>query len=166
METLGLNFLHRHRCRIGVYRFSTFITGEFEFGTFHVYLYLLMILGLYSLSRTTYYRQIPGSLGTTRLGVVSFWHLAGISTAALPKWLSNIRAIGKVKPRILRLRVFVNYCRKTSFYLMNRGPDPRSMSQTLVQWLGLSDCLNIKHASIYIYIYIYIYSSCMIARVV
>ena len=56
------------------------------------------VQGLYSLSGKTSYRQISWSLEAARLGVimiVSLWNLAGIS-AALPRCLSNFRAIWKV----------------------------------------------------------------------
>ena len=57
------------------------------------------ILGLYSLSGKTSYRQISWSLETARLDVimiVSLWNLAGVSAALLPRCLPNFRAIGKV----------------------------------------------------------------------
>ena len=55
--------------------------------------------GLYSLSGKTSYRQISWSLEAARLDVtmvVSLWNLTGTSAAALPRYLSNFRAIGKV----------------------------------------------------------------------
>ena len=55
--------------------------------------------GFYSLSRKTYYRQIPWSLEATELDVimiVSLWKLTGIPSAVLPKCLPNYIAIGKV----------------------------------------------------------------------
>ena len=57
------------------------------------------ILGLYSLSGKTSYRQISWSLEAARLSVimiVSHWNLTGISAALLPRCLSNFRAIEKV----------------------------------------------------------------------
>ena len=54
--------------------------------------------GLYSLSGKSY-RQISWSLETARLDVtmvVSLWNLTGTSAAALPRYLPNFRAIGKV----------------------------------------------------------------------
>ena len=56
-------------------------------------------LGLYSLSGKTSYRQIWWSLEAARLDVamvVSLWSLTGTSAAALPRYLTNFRAIGKV----------------------------------------------------------------------
>ena len=56
-------------------------------------------LGLYSLSGKTSYRQISWSLEAARLDVamvVSLWNLTGTSAAALPRYLPNFRAIGKV----------------------------------------------------------------------
>ena len=57
------------------------------------------IQGLYSLSGKTSYRQISWSLGAARLDVamvVSLWNLTGTSAAALPRYLPNFRAIGKI----------------------------------------------------------------------
>ena len=56
-------------------------------------------LGLYSLSGKTSYCQISWSLEAARLDVamvVSLWNLTGTSTALLPRYLPNFRAIGKV----------------------------------------------------------------------
>ena len=56
-------------------------------------------LGLYSLSGKTSYRQISWSLGAARLDVamvVSLWNLTGTSAAALPRYLPNFGAIGKI----------------------------------------------------------------------
>ena len=55
--------------------------------------------GLYSLSGQTSYRQISWSLEAARLDVamvVSLWNLTGTSAAALPRYLPQYRAIGKV----------------------------------------------------------------------
>ena len=86
----------------------------------------LPLQGLYSLSGKTSYRKISWSLGAARLGVimiVSLWNLTGISAALLPRCLSNFRAIGKVQTRISRLRDFTRPCGKTSYRLVNRGPE-------------------------------------------
>ena len=59
----------------------------------------LISLSLYSLSGKTSYRQISWSLEAARLDVamvVSLWNLTGTSAAALPRYLPNFRAIGKV----------------------------------------------------------------------
>ena len=83
-------------------------------------------LGLYSLSGKTSYRQISWSLEAARLCVimiVSHWNLTGISAALLPSCLSNCRAIEKVYSRISRLRDFTRSCGKTSYGLVNRGPE-------------------------------------------
>ena len=56
-------------------------------------------LGLYSLSSKTSYHRISWSLKAAILDVipiVSHWNLTGISTALLPRCLSNFRAIAKV----------------------------------------------------------------------
>ena len=87
---------------------------------------LSITLGLYSLSGKTSYRQISWSLEAARLCVimiVSHWNLTGISAALLPSCLSNCRAIEKVYSRISRLRDFTRSCGKTSYGLVNRGPD-------------------------------------------
>ena len=58
-----------------------------------------ILLGLYSLSGKTSYRQISWSLEAARLDVamvVSLWNLTGTSAALLPRYLPNFRAIGKV----------------------------------------------------------------------
>ena len=58
-----------------------------------------------------------------RLGIkttVSLWNLTGVSTAVLPRCLSNFRAIRKVCTRMSRLRDFT--CGKTSVRLVNKGP--------------------------------------------
>ena len=55
--------------------------------------------GLYSPSGKTSYRQILWSLEAARLDVAmvaSLWNLTGTSAAALPRYLPNFRAIGKV----------------------------------------------------------------------
>ena len=102
------------------------------------------VLGLYSLSGKTSYRQISLSLEATRLNViivVSLWNLTGTSAAALSMCLLNFRAIGKVQTRISRLRDFTRSCSKTSYHLVNRGPDViiwnwrwRNPSTWLPQW--------------------------------
>ena len=88
--------------------------------------------GLYSLSGKTSYRQISWSLEAARLGfimIVSLWNLTGISAALLPRCLLNFRAIGKVQTRISRLRDFTRSCGKTSYRLVNRGPDGLTSGQ-------------------------------------
>ena len=87
--------------------------------------FFTMLLGLYSLSGKTSYRQISWSLEATRLNViivVSLWNLTGTSAAALPMCLLNFREIGKAQTRISRLRDFTRSCSKTSYRLVNRGP--------------------------------------------
>ena len=72
-------------------------------------------LGLYSLSGKTSYRQISWSLEAARLDVamvVSLCNLADTSAAALPRYLPNFRAIGKVWTRISQLRDFTRSCCK------------------------------------------------------
>ena len=88
--------------------------------------WIFVSLGLYSLSGKTSYRQISWSLEAARLGVMiiaPLRNLTGSSAALLPRGLSNFRAIGKVETRISRLRDFTRPCSKTSYRLVNRGPD-------------------------------------------
>ena len=62
-------------------------------------IYRIAIMGLYSLSGKTSYRQISWSLEATRLDVamvVSLWILTGTSATALPRYLPNVKAIWKV----------------------------------------------------------------------
>ena len=57
------------------------------------------LLGLYSLSCKTSYRQISWSLEAARLGIIiiaALWNLTGISAVLLSRCLSNFKAIGKV----------------------------------------------------------------------
>ena len=53
--------------------------------------------------------------------IALLWNLTGISAALLPRFLSNYRAIGKVKTRTSRLRDFARSCGKTSVRLVTRG---------------------------------------------
>ena len=50
----------------------------------------------------------------------SLWNLTGTSAAALPRCLSNCRAIWSLKHPISRLRVFMGFGGKTSYRLVNR----------------------------------------------
>ena len=78
------------------------------------------VLGLYSLSGKTSYRQISWSLKAARLDVamvVSLWNLTGTSAAVVPAKFQNIW-----KSLISRLRDFTRSCGKTSYRLVNRGP--------------------------------------------
>ena len=86
----------------------------------------LMLLGLYSLSGKTSYRKISWSLEAARFGFrlfQSLWNLAGTSAAALPRCLSNFRAILPLQHPISRLRDFTRFGGKTSYLLVNRGPE-------------------------------------------
>ena len=82
--------------------------------------------GLYSLSGKTPYRQISWIIEAARLDVaivISLWNLTGTSAAALARYQPNFRATGKVSTRISRLRDFTRSCGKTSYRLVNRGPE-------------------------------------------
>ena len=82
--------------------------------------------GLYSLSGKTSYRKISWSLEAARFGFKLFqslWILAGTSAALLPRCLSNFRAIRPLQHPISRLRDFTRFVGKTSYRLVNRGPE-------------------------------------------
>ena len=82
-------------------------------------------LGLYSLSGKTSYRKISWSLEAARFGFKLFqllWNLTSPSAAALPRYLSNFRAIRPLQHPISRLRDFTRFGGKTSYRLVNRGP--------------------------------------------
>ena len=75
------------------------VPGDYLYDMLYNILMIISTQGLYSLSGTTSYRQISWSLEAVRLDaamVVSLWNLTGTSAAALPRYLPNFRAIGKV----------------------------------------------------------------------
>ena len=78
-----------------------------------------MTQGLYSLSCKSSYRKISWSLEAARFGFKLFQSLP----VALPRCLSNFRAILPLQHPISRLRDFTRFCGKTSYRLVNRGPD-------------------------------------------
>ena len=87
---------------------------------------VVCILGLYSLSGKTSYRKISWSLEVAGFGsklFQSLWNLAGTSAALLPRCLSNCRAIQPMQHTISRLRDFTRFGGKTSYRLVNRGPE-------------------------------------------
>ena len=78
---------------------------------------------LYLLGGRTSYCQISWSfLWMDAIMIVSLWNLTGISSALLPRCLSNVRAIIKVWTRISLLRGFTGSYGKTTFRLVNRRP--------------------------------------------
>ena len=82
--------------------------------------------GLYSLNGKTSYRKISWSLEAVRFRfklLQSLWNLAGTSAALLPRCLSNFRAIRPLQHPISRLRDFTRFSGKTSYRLVNRGPE-------------------------------------------
>ena len=86
------------------------------------------IQGLYSLSGKTPYWKISWSLEAARFRFKLFqslWNLAGTLAALLPRCLSNCRAIQPLQHPISRLRDFTRFGGKTSYRLVNRGPDMR-----------------------------------------
>ena len=97
--------------------------------------------GLYSLSGKTSYRKISWSLEAARFGISLFqslWNLAGTSAALLPRCLSNFRAIRPLQHPISRLRDFTRFGGKTSYRLVNRGPEQRTPKKVLWTVLGCS----------------------------
>ena len=83
-------------------------------------------LDLYSLSGRTSYRKISWSLEAARLGFrlfQSFWNLTNTSAAALPRSLSNFRAIRSLYHPIAQHRGFARFGDKTSVCLVNCGAD-------------------------------------------
>ena len=100
-------------------------------------------LGLYSLSGKTSYRNISWSLEAARFGFKLFqslWNLAGTSAALLPRCLSNYRAIRPLQHPISRLRDFTRFGGKTSYCLVNRGPEgttiPCERTPLIVRFMG------------------------------
>ena len=82
--------------------------------------------GLYSLSRKTSYRKISWRLEVARFGFRLFqllWDLTGTSAATLPRCLSNFSAKRSLQHSISRLRDFTRFGGKTSYRLVNRGPE-------------------------------------------
>ena len=73
----------------------------YQSSTYFEYRVSLYTQVFYSVNGKTSFRQISWGVEAARLGVlmiVSFWNLAGISTAPLPRRLSNFRTIEKSKP--------------------------------------------------------------------
>ena len=94
-----------------------------------------MIQGIYSLSGRTPYRKFSWSFEAARFGIrlfPSLWNLTGTSIGALPRCLSNFRAIQSVLQPISRLRDFARFGGKTSHYLLNRGPGAEKLFCTWV----------------------------------
>ena len=93
--------------------------------------------GLYSLSGKTSYHKISWSLEAARFGFKLFqslWNLAGTSAAQLPRCLSNFRAIQPLQHPISRLRDFTRFGGKTSYRLVNRGPEDDYNIALYVRW--------------------------------
>ena len=88
----------------------------------YILCFLNRIMGLYSLSGRTSYRKISWSLEVARL-IFRLSNLTGTSArAALPRCLSNFRAIRSLQHPISRLRDFKRSYGKTSVRSVNRGP--------------------------------------------
>ena len=91
----------------------------------------LCALSLYSQSGKTSYRQISWSFEAARFGFRLFQSLrilTGTSAAVLPRCLSNFRALRSLIHTISRLRDFTIFGGKTSYLLVNRGPESRFAS--------------------------------------
>ena len=98
--------------------------GDLRRHDVHVTLLWCLFEGLYSLSGKTSYRKISWSLEAARFRFKLFqllWNLASTS-AALPRCLSNFRAIRPLQHPISRHRDFRRFGGKTSYRLVNRGP--------------------------------------------
>ena len=94
-------------------------------------------LGLYSLSGKTSYRKISWSLEAARFGsklFQSLWNLAGTSAALLSMCLSNFWAIRPLQHPISRLRDYTRFGGKTSYRLVNRGPESWVLSSHICQY--------------------------------
>ena len=100
----------------------------------NTHLHYCTLQGVYSLSGKTSYRKISWSLEAARFGFKLFqslWNLAGTSAALLPRCLSNFRAIRPLQHPISRLRDFARFGGKTSYRLVNRGPEVQAPNQRL-----------------------------------
>ena len=107
------------------------------------------MLGLYSPSGKTSYRKISWSLEAARFEFKLFqslWNLAGTSAALLPRCLSNFRAIRPLQHPISRLRDFTRFGGKTSYRLVNRGPDVTSLlCSHLCRYHGKDTLCSVKY---------------------
>ena len=78
--------------------------------------------------RTDVLRQDLASLEAVRFGFKHFpslWKLTGTLAAPLPRCLLNFRAIRSLWHQISRIRDFARFGGKTSYRLVNRGPQYR-----------------------------------------
>ena len=94
-------------------------------GVFFISIVCKCIQNLCSLSGKTSYRKILWSREAVKFGVrlfQSLWNLTDTSAAALPRCLSNFRALRSLYHPISRLRGFTSFGGKTSYRLVNRGP--------------------------------------------
>ena len=85
-------------------------------------LYGVALLGLYSVSGKTSYRKISKSLEAVRFEfrlLQSFWNLTDTFATALPRCLSNLRAIQRSEHPISRLRDYTRFGGKTYYRLVN-----------------------------------------------
>ena len=87
--------------------------------------FYFIIEGLYSLTSKMSYRMISWSLETAKVVFrpsQTLWNLTGTSTGALPRRLSNVKAIWSLWNLILQLRVVNWFGGMASYRFMNWGP--------------------------------------------
>ena len=108
------------------------MAGTALWAGYYRHMWPLRLQGLYSLSGKTSYGKISWSLEAARFDIKLFqslWNLAGTSAALLPRCLSNFRAIRPLRHPISRLRDFTRFGGKTSYRLVNRGPEYKYQHQ-------------------------------------
>ena len=109
-----------------------------------------MIQDIYSLGGRASYRKISRSRKAALLYyvlTVSLWTVTRISTALLPRCLSNFGAIVSVLTRISQLREFTRSCGETSVCLVNKGPVSTQKLCTIAKLGSTTD----KNLACYIY---------------
>ena len=107
-----------------------------------------MHLGLYSLSGRTSYGKISRILEAARFGfkhLSSLWNLTGTSAAPLPRCLLNFRAIRSLWHPISRIRDFARFGGKTSYRLVNRGPESDFVIHSFHKMLSPETAMQLYH---------------------
>ena len=105
------------------------------------------LLGLYSLSWQTSDREISWSLEAGRFGFKLFQllrNLVGTSAVALSRCLSISKAIGWLKHPISRFRDFSRSYGKTSYCLVNRGPEHINAFKHVRNTAGSKTCSSVQ----------------------
>ena len=107
-------------------------------------------LGLNSLSGKTSYCKISRNLDAARFGFRLFRslrNLTGTPAAALPRCLSNLKAIRPSKHPISRFRDFKRFDGKTSYHWVNTvllmPPEPMSFISPFIQLLAVHICSSV-----------------------